>query len=180
MDKHSIVSLLTKHQVPFDKWGHGEAKTLGHLVSEVSSSETTLAEDEEHGLVRRVCNARVEIFYQEGEDIFQLVEEKQIFSDGRVRRRGFAWIGEKLNLGESYKEGARRAIAEELGISESIPLVKLRQVVSGPMSSLSFPGLKSIYTIQVYQARMPKRLFKQGGYIEEQRDKTTYFVWRKV
>ncbi len=107
------------------------------------------------------------------------MEERQVFKDGRERQRRLATsLTEKLKPKEKPDDAAKRAISEELGIKDiAEPQKKGEYTVLKP--SEIFPGLKSNYNAFMFEVRLNADQFKPEGYIEEQADKTTCFVWEK-
>ena len=43
--------------------------------------------------------------------------------------------------------------------------------------SMSYPGLKALYSTTLYTYNMPDEQVKPEGYVEVQDDKKTYFIW---
>lgn len=180
MEKYELKSLLEKHNVPYWEWGTNEAKTFEHLLDELNSGEAVL--QERNGLlVRVVRGTSLHVYYREDASTWILKEEKQVFADGRQRIRNIdISIGEKARPGELPGEAAWRALREELGISDKLPLIPRPLVADGPVPSRSFPGLYTEHIIHIYDVFLPKRWFCPEGYIERQSDKTTFFVWREL
>ncbi len=181
MERSALISLLKTFHVPLELWGKGEAKTLDHLLAEVNSGEAALV-NEETTLVRLVFGAVLNVYHTaDGAEIWRLKEQKQVFRDGRERVRDLnTSIGEKIKTDEEPEAAARRALAEELGIREEVLLLPSDQVTKGPLPSPSFPGLKTKYVMYVFEVFLPAHLYKPEGYVEEQADKTNYYIWEKV
>lgn len=163
------------------EWGKRQTKTLAHLQKEIERGEAALITGEQGELLRRVVVGGVDIFYSlpDGKK-YRLKEDKQVFKDGRERRRVFGQaVSEKIKPDEDPKNAMIRGIREELGIEGEISLTetgadeKLR-------SSLSYPGLQSQYIRYWFEATLKDQQFKPDGYIEEQEDKSTYFIWEEV
>ena len=163
------------------KWGTGQAKTLTHLQKEIEDSETVLTTTETGGLLRKVVVGGADVYYKSSDGKkYRLKEEKQVFKDGRERRRDLGQaISEKVKLNENIEDAMVRGIREELGISGEIVLTKIgtdkQEVVSQ-----SYPGLQSKYIRHKFQVILSDEQFNSDGYIEEQSDLSTYFVWREV
>lgn len=153
-------------------FGVGEAKTFQELEAEIANGESVIIWDTDRPirLVRVVC---IHVFAHTGE---QLVEDRQEFADGRVRRRGFTGVSEKLKVGEEPLEGAQRALTEELGIDRELPLETLGESWQERWST-SYPGLLSRYNTHTFQVTLPAYLY-QAFYIEQQASKRTIFQWR--
>lgn len=162
-------------------WGTGEAKTLAHLQKEIESGETILITGEAGKLLRRVTVGGVDIYYEcpDGKK-YRLKEARQVFKDGRERCRDLGQaVSEKMKLNENPKGAMVRGIREELGISGQIALTETgidEQTITSP----SYPGLQSQYTRYKFRAVLNDEQFNPGGYIEEQSDKSTYFIWEEV
>lgn len=45
--------------------------------------------------------------------------------------------------------------------------------------SSSFPGLISRYSVSCFEVYLTSEQFNPEGYVEEQEDKTTFFVWEE-
>lgn len=153
-------------------FGVGPAKTFQELEAEIANGESLIIWDADRPirLVRVVC---VHVFSHTGE---QLVEDRQEFTDGRVRRRGMTGVSEKLKVGEAPLEGAKRALTEELGIDRELTLESLGESWRERLST-SYPGLLSRYATYAFRVTLPKWLY-QPIYIEQQASKRTIFQWR--
>jgi len=46
--------------------------------------------------------------------------------------------------------------------------------------SQSYPGLKSKYKGHVFNCTLIDSQYKPEGYVEVQKDKSTYFIWEKM
>ena len=175
--------VLEKAGVPLELWGKGEAKTLSHLVGEISRRATNFFFDEkEEKWVREVRPVEVHVFYESPEGVtYFLREEKQVFKDGRERRRNYPWVGEKMEKDdEDSLAAAVRAIEEEVGL---IP-----PFASGPnftgdkeiqRDSGSYPGIVSRHSVSCFEVYLTPEQFNPEGYIEEQEEKSTFVVWEK-
>ena len=159
--------------LPIAQYGKGQAKTVKQMIEEIESGESQIIW--ENGKPIRVINlVCVEVVSEDGEQ--QLVEEKQVFSDGRVRERGIWGVSEKLKPNEEPYEGAIRAMKEELGVENCS--IQFDSIEKEENESPSYPGLLTRYLKLNYQARVWDEDYKPEGYVEKQKDKTTYFVWR--
>jgi hypothetical protein len=169
--KELLESYLEDLDVPLAQWGTGDAKTIEHLLCEIDNLECSI-----NGVVRRIQTVALDIFCKK----MRLREDRQVFVDGRVRRRNFAFgsVGEKMRLGEDLRTAIMRALDEELGFINpfGIKIVPSKNILMVDLSR-SYPGLVTFN----YQARMKiyisPKLFDEKGFIEVQSDKTTYFVW---
>lgn len=162
-------------------WGKGEAKTLEHLLREVESGETTLVTDEHGGLLRKVVVGGADVYHVsfDGKK-YRLKEEKQVFKDGRERRRSLGHaVSEKMKPDENPYEAMIRGIREELGIEGELTLIEIGVDEPIPQTP-SYPGLQSQYIRHKFEVLLDESQFRPEGYIEEQQDKSTYFVWELV
>lgn len=179
MRKAELEALLVEHKVPIERWGRGKAKTLEHLLSEVKSGEVVLKKRGGR-LIRYLRVAALTVLYTDGENTLTLVEKEQVFADGRVRRRKFLGIGEKIPLGERPADAAYRALKEELKIMSKPPLRARRRYARAVKESGSYPGLLTRFVFFPFDVYLSHDDYRAEGYIERQKDKTTYFVWKKL
>jgi len=162
-------------------WGTGQAKTLAHLQKEIESGETILIKGKEGELLRKVVVGGADVFYvsPEGKK-YRLKEDRQVFKDGRERRRDLGQaVSEKMKPDENPNDAMIRGIQEELGIVGEIILTETgtdEQLLTSP----SYPGLQSQYIRHKFEAILNQKQFKQNGYVEEQPDKSTYFIWEEI
>lgn len=137
------------------QYGVGNAKTIASLRDEVSKGETTLIL-EDNVPVRSVSVVSVLLKNASGQT---LVEERQVFPDGRERCRGLP-LSEKMLRGEEWLEAAYRGIQEELGTvltSESQVILKEETHFTEfeQNYSKSYPGLLTKYTLHRIQGSIP-------------------------
>lgn len=166
--------------IDVDEWGKGQAKTLEHLQKEIECGETILVKGEQCELLRKVVVGGADIFYTSPEGKkYRLKEDRQIFKDGRERRRGLNHaVSEKMKDDENPNEAMVRGIKEELGLEGEVTLRELGSDTK-TLSSPSYPGLQSQYVTHKFEVILNDSQFKPEGYIEEQKDKSTYFVWEE-
>lgn len=162
-------------------WGSDQAKTLVHLQAEIESGETILITKESGELLRRVVVGSADVYYQSPDGKkFRLKEDRQVFKDGRERRRGMEQaVSEKMRLNENPRDAMIRGIQEELDISGEIALSKIDTDIKRATSP-SYPGLESEYIRHKFKAVLTDEQFNQDGYVEKQPDKSTYFIWEEV
>jgi hypothetical protein len=176
-----LVSKLKEYGIPCDDWGKGYAKNVSNLLDELKNDECAIF-DEQGYLVRYIEFVGIRIFYKDKDGIkYYLKEDRQIFKDGRERRRTMAAsVSEKMKFGEDAEIAAVRGIEEELGIQvEQVQLIK-KDELSYDGGSQSYPGLKSKYKGHVFILNLRQGQYKPEGYVEVQKDKSTYFVWEKI
>lgn len=178
MSREEVLALLARYNVPLEAWGKGDAKTLTHLIAEIESAEAWLEESPVHGLMRVSSGTTLSVYFPVVGGRLVLKETKQVFADGRIKVRPLDFsIGEKRRPDETPESAAYRALREELGIDEAIPLQEKTERIKGPVPSVSFPGLTTFYTMHHFIVILPKRYFRPEGYIEHQQDKTNYYEW---
>jgi hypothetical protein len=177
----TLKSQLESAGINTAEWGTGQAKTLAHLVKEIDGGETILVTNEVGELLRKVTVGGADIYYVSSEGKkYRLKEEKQIFKDGRERRRDLGQaVSEKMKPSEDPKEAMIRGIQEELGISGEIILEDMG-TEEKTTTSPSYPGLKSQYINYKFRTTLNSDQFNPDGYIEEQTDKSTYFIWEEI
>lgn len=174
MQKHELLVLLADNGIDINLWGTGNAKSLDDLWKEIVEGESLLEVIGDE-LIRKTCVVSLIVKY--GDLI--LVEDRQVFPDGRVRRRTLgSSLGEKLCLGENPADGAKRALREELQITEILPLTYTGEETKGPEESMSYPGLKTLYVFSNFTVVLPDHLFKKEYVEVSSNGKRTYFVWK--
>lgn len=162
-------------------WGTGQAKSIEHLQKEIDDGETVLEKNNEGILVRKVAVGNVDIYYvsPDGKK-YRLKEDRQVFKDGRERKRDRdGSIFEKMKPDENPTEAMARGIKEELGIEGEINLTET-ETREEMEHSPSYPGLQTQYVIYKFETTINHEQFRKEGYVEEQKDKSTYFVWEEV
>ena len=181
MHTDDLNKQLADAGIDTSSWGTGQAKTLAHLQKEIESGETILITRETGELLRRVVVGGADIYYRSSDGKkYRLKEDRQVFNDGRERRRDLGQaVSEKMKPDEDPRTAMIRGIQEELGISSEIYLTEAgtdEQMVTSP----SYPGLESQYIRHKFQVLLTDEQFEPEGYTEEQSDKSTYFIWEEV
>ena len=171
---------LVEFSIPVEEWGTGYAKTIEHLYNEILEEESIIKEIDGY-LVRQIEYVGVRVLYKDENEITWLLkEDRQEFKDGRTRRRNMeSSVSEKMKFGEDSTISAIRGIKEELGIDVSMDqLIKQRpHFYDG--GSQSYPGLKSKYKGNHFTCYLNDNQFNPDGYVENQKDKSTFFIWVK-
>jgi hypothetical protein len=178
---NNLQKQLESANIDTSKWGTGQAKTLTHLQKEIESGETILVTGETGELLRQVVVGGADVYYESPDGKkYRLKEDRQVFKDGRERRRDLGQaVSEKMKPDENPTDAMIRGIREELGISGEIKLTETgtdEQTLTSP----SYPGLLSKYVRHKFQATLDDEQFNPEGYVENQSDKSTYFVWEEV
>ena len=173
------MEFLKSRDIPYKEWGTGESKTLAHLLAEITYGEAKL-EDEGDRVLRIVVGVGINVYFRQGQRILKLVEDKQVFLDGRKRHRSLPTsVGEKIKHGESPDGAAERTMVEELGVI-GVGLSNIGVEHREPVPSTSYPGLWTQNTIYNYETYLSPQHFHPEGYIEVQPDKTSYFIWQTI
>jgi hypothetical protein len=176
-----LFKKLDEYDISYDSWGKGEAKKIENLFDEVKEKECHI-KDEGGKLVRYIEFVGVRIFYTDKNGVrYSLKEDRQVFKDGRARKRTMqASVSEKMKSGEDPQRSAIRGVEEELGFRiKSDQLLKQKEL-SYDGGSQSYPGLNSRYRGHVFNCNLTQHQYKQEGYVERQKDKSTYFIWVKI
>jgi hypothetical protein len=173
-----LESKLVKYSIPIQHWGTGQAKTTTHLLDELDNDECII-KDEGGYLVRYVEFVGIRILYKDENGVTWLLkEDRQEFKDGRVRRRDIqSSVSEKMKAGENPNISAVRGIEEELGIEVGISQLKKLRPLYYDGGSQSYPGLKSKYVGHHFTCYLTPEQFMENGYVEIQKDKSTFFKW---
>lgn len=166
---------LTDSGIDISLWGTGTYLAVENLFEELEKGDCRLIKTGEK-IMREVRSVGARVFYKN----YVLVEDKQVFNDGRIRVRnnGYA-VSEKLMDDEDPLDGMVRGIREELGLKGDLDL----RIRCGEMKSLnspSYPGLETQYTILEYDLVLTDDQFDPDGYIDVGDNMTTYFVWKEI
>ena len=157
-------------------WGTGGYKTLGHLLKEIEEGETELSE-KDSSLIRTVNFVGAKLIYKLNGQWVYLKETKQIFKDGRSRKRNLPYsMAEKFKYGEDPKRALIRGLVEELGLycdDNQISYFNKLKLENNE----DYPGMKSYHEGSEYLVILNNRQYKEEGYIERQVDKDIYFNW---
>jgi hypothetical protein len=175
-----FVQMLKDHGINTELYGTGTFKTIGHLYHEIEEGETELT-DEEGQLVRRVQFVGARILHKKDGKWWRLYEEKQIFKDGRERRRANMpySAAEKFKSGEDPKEVIVRGMKEELNLDitkDQFAFYNKKEIENND----DYPGIKSFHIGYEFLVVLNDDQFLESGYIERQADKDVYFTWRPV
>lgn len=179
----SVSELHTKlkeYSIPVDNWGTGYAKTIQHLLKELQNEECAIF-DEGGYLVRYIEFVGIRVLYKDKNNTtWVLIEDRQEFKDGRVRRRNMpSSVSEKMKFGEDPLISAIRGIEEELGFRIEAHQLRKHKPLYYNGGSQSYPGLRSKYKGHQFTCYLTDSQFSEGGYVEKQEDKSTFFKWVK-
>lgn len=180
----AVMQMLYHGKVPLIKWGLGNTKTFKDLIRELNKRESTLSTSSLGKVVRKIRVLSIKVKYRDSEtqQEFYLVEEKQVFKDGRTRVRKLdCSVAEKLTLEEAADaETIGNALKEELGIEGEVRRLFDTDHYTTLGASKSYPGLETLKEIFEATVFLTPEQFRPEGYIEYQEDKTNYFVWTKI
>jgi hypothetical protein len=181
MTADDLQTRLINAGIDIAMWGSGGAKTVSHLLAEIIEGESEVSFDAQGRVERSVRVAWVDVlFFDNQGNALQLVEDRQEYHDGRVRKRQLeSSLGEKFKPSETPEEAAMRALSEELGVDsfKSLNAIGHEQTTHTPDS---YPGLKSSYDTYSFVAVLDESSYHPEGYIEHQADKTNYYTWAMI
>lgn len=131
-------------------------------------------------LIRVTSNIAVDVFHDGASGREVLVEEKQV-KRGKEKRRGLGVsFAEKIKNDADPDEEVRRGFEEELPqLADHIASLESKgepEEEEGP--AYSYPGLTTRYVRYRYEAVIDDDGYDSDGYVTEEPDKTTYFVWK--
>lgn len=176
-----LEGCLRQGGVTLTGWGAGQAKTSADLLTEIRSGESQLV-FKDGQLTRKVRALAIDVWYRDVKlGVWKyLYEKKQVFEDGRTRRRRL-WtsLGEKLRAGEMPNYAAvSRALAEELVLSEISHqhLLYLGDWHEKRPSS-SYPGLISYHYFSFWWYFLQPEQYLEQYQEVQPRKKTTYWRW---
>lgn len=173
---NELLTKLAAYGIDLARFGHGEAKSVAHLYAEIDSGEAELIERGGQ-LIRRVAVLNVDVFADVGGRRMVLTEDRQVFADGRPRRRALpSSVSEKLHKGEDRETAVARALAEELGIGRFTRISAFAETAT-TRESQSFPGILSEFAVHHVAVLIDPEEYREE-YREDQLDKSTWFVWR--
>lgn len=172
---------LKAYNINIDYWGIGDSKTVKHLFDELKYGDCFL-KDEGGYLVRYIEFVGIKVFYKDKNgQLYLLKEDRQEFKDGRIRRRNLeSSVSEKIKSGEDVILSAIRGIKEELNLEINKNQLKSEGVFDYNRGSVSYPGLKTVYKGHHFICYLNDEQYIPNGYIERQKDKSTFFIWTKV
>ena len=167
-----LTKLLKEHNIPIHRWKfENGVKTIDNLLNEINSGETKLV-IEDGSLIRKVKVVNILVHYKN--EI--LIEDKQVFNNGKTRHRNLNGVSEKVMDNEPVYNAAFRGLEEELGIVADYKRLNYINHEKELKMSNSYYGLYSKYDRHIFKYTMDDNEYKDS-YIEEQEDKKTYFKW---
>jgi len=158
-----LVNFLIANDIPVDQWGKGSAKTVRHLYNEILEKESVLSYIDGK-LIRSIEFVSAQIFYDSPGGVLKLVEEKQIFKDGRVRSRYLeSSVSEKMKADEGPRNSIIRGIEEELKISIAMDQIEANGNIDETEESNSYPGLLTRYNGYKYKIELRSHQYRPKG-----------------
>lgn len=181
----TLIERLVSAGLPLDRYGVDGAKTVYHLLDEVQQGESKMSYDSNGNVYREVKVLWLDVFCSlENGQLYRLKEDRQVFKDGRVnpvkRRNLKSSLGEKLKPDEDPEDSISRALSEELGLSEEPTGLYFLETEESTFTPDTYPGLESTYSNYKYVATIPTSSFRPEGYVEDQPDKTNYYIWERL
>lgn len=170
-----LEKYLIDKNVDISSWGKGNAKTLNHLYNEIIKRECELIEDN-GSLYRKLSSLSIRVYYNN----LKLIEDRQEFKDGRTRRRKMeASVAEKISINDkNLIESVKRALKEELNIDVFDSQIIPNGEKSDFRESMSYPTLNMDIHLYKFTIKLDINQYNSEGYVEDQEDKKTYFVWK--
>jgi hypothetical protein len=150
-----LSNLLLKHNINYQKWSsENGTKTIENLKQEIDEGETRL-EIINNQVTRVTKIVSVDVKVKLGDKLFTLLEDKQIFITGAIRKRGLSKLSEKIQGDEFPELAAHRCLIEEIGLNCNKPLTFTGETEEMTISP-SYPDLNSIYKVFNYQVILEK------------------------
>jgi hypothetical protein len=171
----NLSQVLQEAKIDVSQWSAAlGTKMVEDLQVEIDSGETRLQSIE--GVLTRVVKVvTVDVQIQIGDRLFRLVEDKQIFFTGAVRKRGLQSLSEKVKHNELPKVAARRALDEEIGLVYKGEMISIGNEVK-QQNSPSYPGLSCRYQIFNYQIVLGTADLNRLRFAEIQAQKMSLFT----
>jgi len=179
-----LESWLNSNGINTSLYGKKAVKSIQMLLQEIEEGETTLTLSKDGTPLRSVAILNALVQDSQGRT---LIEEAQTLASGARRIRQLP-LSEKMLPGETLQDSVVRAIEEELGTLLSNPAAAISidegsyHVIEESKESMSYPGLKSVYTchrVKVKVGGLPEGDFQteevrsDGVLIHE-------WAWRKI
>lgn len=164
-DLEELRNTLSQYNVDLSQWHHENGnKTIEDLWLEIQRGESQLKLIQDR-IVRLLRVSSIEVFFQLGNNHFKLVEDKQIFFSGKVRKRDINSITEKIKGKENPLEGAYRGLEEELGLKITQDLTFMGETYWEKISP-SYPNLLTLYQVFNYHVVLGKEELSQVRFSE--------------
>lgn len=204
-DAAALRNILSEAGIDTNLYGNGKAKTIDALAKELKQMECVLERKMDSGELRRVAEP---VFVRLQWRNLVCVEDKQVFKDGRERKRNMLIAEKKDPTDVDAFATTSRALTEELGLPKTSLGRQGDSATSAPghiaifradayccveelMESKSYPGLQSLYIThyccaELLDSSLPI-LAKMGGDPKEgsvfqtsEADKVNFWKWVDV
>jgi len=171
----NLQQILSENGVLTHPWSHTNGtKTVEDLEAELQAGEATL-KIINNQLARVVTVVKIVVNIQFGDKRFTLVEDKQIFYTGAVRKRGLRNLAEKVKPDETPETATRRALQEEIGLDLEGELIFEGEEIEERISP-SYPGLNSVYNMLAYRVILTRADLANLRFSEVQPEKISLFT----
>jgi hypothetical protein len=175
----NLPQLLSDNGIDPNTWSRDRGtKDINDLAAEIEAGEAKLASID--GILTRIVRvAKIFIHVRLGAELFALVEDRQIFFTGVVRRRGLKNIAEKLQVNETPLQAAHRAVREEINLDFEGEWVFTGEE-NHQRGSPSYPGLNSSYQMFNYQIVLSAADLAKLRFAEVRGEKIALFTLEKI
>lgn len=180
LSRSGVINLLDQHGIPWRSWGTGTSRTLDDFLAYHQRDRLNFRE----GCRELVIDVRVAvvIVVYKSDQWLELYEDRQEFPNGRVlRRSSYNGVSETIRRTETYRQAARRCLAEELQFyTPSKYRLSRRFEVQHrePVRSEKFTGLLAAYHRYIFECTISDELFRSEGYVENEDGRLIYFKWK--
>ncbi len=177
-----VKETLAMWAIDIKSWWKAPHKWVKHLVDEINNNEAWLL-CFKGDVSRCVYVSTWDVYYRDtNNQLFLLKEEKQVFPNGKVIRRGLDnSISEKSGRDEDDMIWIIRAVKEELWLtSENIKSILNKWIKEDSRESKAYPWLISKYILAKFQILLDWNIDTNKGFQEAGTEKTIHFVWEAI
>jgi len=161
----NLLAILSQYNIDISQWNHQDGnKTIEDLLVEIQQGESQLKLIQDK-IVRLLRVSAIEVFFQLRNNQFKLIEDKQIFFSGKVRKREINSITEKLKGKENPLDGAYRGLEEEIGLKITKDLTFVGETYWEKISP-SYPDLLTLYQVFNYHIILGEEELSQVRFSE--------------
>jgi hypothetical protein len=176
-----LQTILTSVGVLRSELDSEAGEVLRRIALEIERGGAALRRNEEGMLVRESHLVRADVLYLSADNgLLRLVEKKQVFKDGfehsRQLETSISTVGRPY---DDYGEFVMRVVRFGLGIEGALRIRALGSTAES-LDSSDYPGLPSMQITHRYAVILSDRQFKPDGYVEDQDDMETHYVWEHV
>lgn len=177
-----LTKFLEGSSVSIDNYWNQGNKTVSQLLEEIQLWETLLYVDTDtQKVIREIKVLNINVLYNnlKLKEDYQMIKDEDWNENGIRRDRDHldAWVSEKIHAGEDIRAAIKRGVQEELDVILDDSQVNEYVETSKEKESPSYPWILTIYRILTTTVTLKSNQYNPDGYIEEQPDKNTYFVW---